>query len=778
MTETAVNLSQLQRLFAMGADLNGIAPERPTRPYEQNEVVYRCVQELINAATSVPCVLADAAENVIESGPAYDLLYNIPGLPFTELVKQTVGYYALYGQAYWVFVDPDGAEQRTLRVFGPKTCFPVIRRGVIVGYELRLSEGRRVSLLLDEVWPLSAFNPYDNLSGVGATLPARLSISSAYQAQLFNESALANGGRVGPVITYPTRLEPEEKDFLIAQFESRHRSARNAGKACLLTGGATIDSMSQSMADLQMLDLTMFSSKSICVSFGVPIEVVGLSTEAQYSRGPAQQRFVLTTVSSLLMMLAENITLGILSRSAAKSFTAAPCSKSAFLSRPVKTLKIFGSYRTGRLKALQSQRQIFAYFAIEEHPTVSEMVQDRAEKVLKLTTAGVPLNALISAHDLPYEEVPWGDDAFMPMGMATANQIIEGAKEPILGPALPEGGEEQAEGSRQEAEGKPKPEDKPEDPAKPDAESNKPKSVLCGLAPLREEKIQDQTLWRKWAQSWIGLEREYRQTIRSYFARQQRELLARLRSVIPAKAGIQSIEKASADEIIMRVVFDLRMENRKLRVINRTFYERGSSLGIRQSLSEIAGLSGDALDAAAKPITESAAVQHAMATSSAKLEDVNAFTQSRVSTSLREGLQSGEGLPQLTDRLESVLGVNRSRAQRIARTQTASAVSTGRHEGMKSAGVEFKAWITSQDDAVRPAHREAGAKYADGIPIDQPFIVDGEPLMYPGDPLTGSAANIINCRCLQVARLNRAASFEFIHYRRGDMHVARTGDPQ
>jgi len=44
MTETAVNLSQLQRLFAMGADLNGIAPERPTRPYEQNEVVYRCVQ--------------------------------------------------------------------------------------------------------------------------------------------------------------------------------------------------------------------------------------------------------------------------------------------------------------------------------------------------------------------------------------------------------------------------------------------------------------------------------------------------------------------------------------------------------------------------------------------------------------------------------------------------------------------------------------------------------------------------------------------------------------
>jgi len=30
--------------------------------------------------------------------------------------------------------------------------------------------------------------------------------------------------------------------------------------------------------------------------------------------------------------------------------------------------------------------------------------------------------------------------------------------------------------------------------------------------------------------------------------------------------------------------------------------------------------------------------------------------------------------------------------------------------------------------------------------MDQPFIVDGESLDYPGDP-SGSAANVINCRC-------------------------------
>jgi hypothetical protein len=32
---------------------------------------------------------------------------------------------------------------------------------------------------------------------------------------------------------------------------------------------------------------------------------------------------------------------------------------------------------------------------------------------------------------------------------------------------------------------------------------------------------------------------------------------------------------------------------------------------------------------------------------------------------------------------------------------------------------------------------------------DEPFIVMGEQLDYPGDPV-GSAGNVINCRCTQI----------------------------
>ena len=39
---------------------------------------------------------------------------------------------------------------------------------------------------------------------------------------------------------------------------------------------------------------------------------------------------------------------------------------------------------------------------------------------------------------------------------------------------------------------------------------------------------------------------------------------------------------------------------------------------------------------------------------------------------------------------------------------------------------------------------------ADPIPIGEPFVVMEEELMHPGDP-AGSAENVINCQCIELA---------------------------
>lgn len=61
---------------------------------------------------------------------------------------------------------------------------------------------------------------------------------------------------------------------------------------------------------------------------------------------------------------------------------------------------------------------------------------------------------------------------------------------------------------------------------------------------------------------------------------------------------------------------------------------------------------------------------------------------------------------------------------------------------------KFKKWQAILDRATREAHALADEQI---VPFDEPFIVMGQRLMYPGDMSLGATLdNIINCRCSSV----------------------------
>jgi hypothetical protein len=128
-----------------------------------------------------------------------------------------------------------------------------------------------------------------------------------------------------------------------------------------------------------------------------------------------------------------------------------------------------------------------------------------------------------------------------------------------------------------------------------------------------------------------------------------------------------------------------------------------------------------------------------------------AFNQ--LKTAMDEGLKNGESIDQLSDRIRGVFNnLSKYEARRIAMTETSAAYGFARDKAMADAGVEYKIWLSSHGPNVRPAHAAAELDYGpdNAIPLDEPFIVDGEELMYPGDP-DGSPGNIINCQCVQLA---------------------------
>lgn len=115
---------------------------------------------------------------------------------------------------------------------------------------------------------------------------------------------------------------------------------------------------------------------------------------------------------------------------------------------------------------------------------------------------------------------------------------------------------------------------------------------------------------------------------------------------------------------------------------------------------------------------------------------------------LKTSIEQGKSLEHTT---EEIITETRDMAKwevdRISRTETQRAYNQSKLETMKvNPKITGKRWVNSGLSNSREAHVEADGQT---VAVDEPFIVDGEELMYPGDP-DGSPENTINCACTMV----------------------------
>lgn len=123
-----------------------------------------------------------------------------------------------------------------------------------------------------------------------------------------------------------------------------------------------------------------------------------------------------------------------------------------------------------------------------------------------------------------------------------------------------------------------------------------------------------------------------------------------------------------------------------------------------------------------------------------QVRGINDTTKQALQRELHEGLQNGESIPQLRERVSMVFAEAKGvRSETIARTESHNSVSAGTFETYRAAGVGRKEWLTTVDGRERPSH---AALDGEQQPIDQPF---SNGLMYPGAP--GPASEVVNCRC-------------------------------
>lgn len=105
---------------------------------------------------------------------------------------------------------------------------------------------------------------------------------------------------------------------------------------------------------------------------------------------------------------------------------------------------------------------------------------------------------------------------------------------------------------------------------------------------------------------------------------------------------------------------------------------------------------------------------------------------------------STQGIQPLVDAINAWAQKVPGWIQAVVPTSTAQAIEAGKHAVLTPLGDRVqREWCTKRDDRVRDAHKDAEGQLAKG---GEPFLVGGEALRYPRDPL-GRPDNVINCRC-------------------------------
>lgn len=121
-------------------------------------------------------------------------------------------------------------------------------------------------------------------------------------------------------------------------------------------------------------------------------------------------------------------------------------------------------------------------------------------------------------------------------------------------------------------------------------------------------------------------------------------------------------------------------------------------------------------------------------------------THKAIIRELSEVFKLGEGIPELSNRIKNMPEFSMKRATVVARTEVISSSNAGTLEGYKESGVVIgKEWDSHEDERTRKYHIEADGQR---VKLDDPFIVDGDLLDYPGDNShDAKASNVIQCRC-------------------------------
>lgn len=351
---------------------------------------------------------------------------------------------------------------------------------------------------------------------------------------------------------------------------------------------------------------------------------------------------------------------------------------------------------------------VSAAFYFDDHSTMQQVRAERLKAGTELHARGVPWNIISDHLNLGLQPFAGWDKAWLPMALVEVD-----------GPETQE----------------PEMEETPEEPVKVFEELEQllkgcpqhPTSTIEHRTPNVEKRI---AKWERLMKSRAPYVKKVRVLVDKAIFEARRETLAKLAA---AEAAEQAERSGAFDFLFDLTQFLTNLVEPMIKVLVSSYGTAGGEL-----LADEMGSVEAFIDPDINGILRLRAREN-------YIKDAGIEMWEDVRGSLEDGIQKGESYKKLAERVRATFNdMSKTRAMRIAVTETSIAFEQGRHDAMIQAGAEWKEWLTSQDDRVRLTHYGLDGKR---VPMAEPFIVGGFPMMFPCDP-NGPPSEIINCRCV------------------------------
>lgn len=310
--------------------------------------------------------------------PLLDLLYKpAPFLTETQFKRITSAQFLVYGD---VFILKTGRNTRglpTLLIPVPKPSVEILTdrvSGQPAGYKIATTSGV-YNAGLDDVIHIYEPSLANILKGRSRSALCEMDAETIQAAKTFNLAFFKNGASVGGVVSFPegSVLTPQDRENLLAFFNDRHQGAERAHRTAILAHGGKYESYKTSHKDMEYAEGQKFSMQQIYSTMGVPPALVGLFEYApQFNTKEQQKIFYETNVIPMARLFSDAINENLVGEF-------------------YKDESVYFEYDFSKVKALEKDWGALASAA-------GQLAQYW------------PINEVKKALDLPFSDIPGGDE--------------------------------------------------------------------------------------------------------------------------------------------------------------------------------------------------------------------------------------------------------------------------------------------------------------------------------------------------------------------------------